>query len=194
MDRETVRSSPIIQFAVFFEAGICLFAAVLGWLLNVPALSRIHPTWTSLISGVLATGPLLFAMWWCSNSSLKPLQKLMNQVEESLVPVFLGASSGTLLLISVLAGLGEELLFRGVFQIGLAAWVGLPIALAATSTLFGLAHLITPTYAVLAGLIGVYFGVLAVATDSLFAPIVAHAFYDWVALMYLVSPRRRKDT
>lgn len=192
MVQETERNSPIVQFAVFFEAGICVFAVFLGWLLNVPVLSRINATWTSLISGIIATGPLLCAMWWCSTTRLSPLRKLMNQVEESLVPVFLGASWGTLLLISILAGLGEELLFRGVFQIGFAAWVGLPIALAATSILFGLAHLITPTYAVLAGLIGVYLGVLAVTTDSLFAPIVAHALYDWVALMYLVSPRRRK--
>ena len=194
MTRGAERNKPIVRFAVFFEAGICLFAGFLGWLLGVPTLSRIHPTWTSLLSGILAAGPLLLAMWWCSNSSLKPLRTLMNQVEESLVPLFLGASSATLLLISVLAGLGEELLFRGVFQLGLTAWFGVPIALVATSTLFGLAHLITPTYAVLAGLIGVYFGLLAVATDSLLAPIVAHALYDWVALMYLVSPRRRKAT
>ena len=95
------------------------------------------------------------------------------------------------ILISLLAGLGEELLFRGVLQLGLTDWFGLPIALVATSTLFGLAHLITPTYAVLAGIIGIYFGMLAVVTDSLFAPVAAHALYDWAALTYLVSSARR---
>ena len=68
----------------------------------------------------------------------------------------------------------------------------MPMAVLVTSTLFGLAHLVTPTYAVLAGLIGIYFGVLAVVTDSLLVPIVAHALYDYAALTYLVGPFRRR--
>ena len=192
MTSKNKTSGTILRIAVVFEAGIFLFAWVLGWLLRIPTVKQMNPTWTSLAVGILATGPLLAGMWWCSRSQLTPLRVLMHQVDESIVPLFLGASSGTLLVISLLAGLGEELLFRGVFMTGLAGWFGLPVALVATSVLFGLAHLITPTYALLAGLIGIYFGILAVFTGGLFAPVLAHALYDWAALSYLVSSKRSK--
>ena len=52
--------------------------------------------------------------------------------------------------------------------------------------LFGLAHPITPFYAILAGLIGVYFGWLMIASENLLVPVVAHGAYDFVALIYLV--------
>jgi len=192
MTRETQKTGTIIRFAVFFEAGIVLFAWVLGWLVNIPPLRQVNLTWTGLLAGILATGPLLLGMWWCSRSRLEPLRALMDQVEKSIVPLFLGASSRTLLLISLLAGLGEECLFRGVIQTGLTGWIGMPMAVVVTSMLFGLAHLVTPTYAVVAGIIGIYFGVLAVVTDSLLVPIVAHALYDYAALTYLVSSYRRR--
>jgi len=58
------------------------------------------------------------------------------------------------------------------------------------SMLFGLAHLVTPTYALLAGIIGAYLGTLVFVTGDLFAPILSHALYDYVALRYLVRQDR----
>jgi hypothetical protein len=48
---------------------------------------------------------------------------------------------------------------------------------------------LTPTYAALATLIGLYMGVLLVVSGGILAPIVAHAAYDFVALWYLVKLR-----
>ncbi len=182
----------IIRLGVAVEAGILLFAIVLGWLFSHPPLQSIRVSWTAAFEGTAATVPLLIAMWGCSRSSCGPIKDLMRQVEEEVIPLFEGAPSHALLLISILAGIGEECLFRGVLQPGLATWVGLPIALILTSGLFGLAHFISPTYAVLAGLIGAYLGVVAVVTDNLFVPIAAHALYDFAAFKYLLSPKRRR--
>jgi membrane protease YdiL (CAAX protease family) len=92
-----------------------------------------------------------------------------------------------LAVISALAGLGEEMLFRGVVQTLIERASGSPwLAVAAASVLFGLAHPITRTYAVLAALIGVYLGWLFLANGNLLVPIVAHAAYDFVALVYLL--------
>ncbi len=125
-----------------------------------------------------------------------PLRDLDRIMREGVLPLFRDCSLGELLLVSVLAGLGEEMLFRGVVQVGFERLLGSPwIALAAASVLFGLAHPITMTYAVLAGLIGVYFGWLLMATGNLLAPITTHAAYDFVALVYLVwseTPRREQ--
>ena len=94
------------------------------------------------------------------------------------------------MLISLFAGAGEEMLFRGLIQAGLDEWMTGPagawIALAVASLLFGLAHMVSATYAVVAALIGAYLGALLIATDNLLAPIVAHGLYDFVALIYLV--------
>jgi hypothetical protein len=94
-----------------------------------------------------------------------------------------------LALISALAGIGEEALFRGVMQTGLVPVVGLPAAVALTSVAFGLAHYLSLTYAAYAALVSVYLGVLLVYTDNLLVPVIAHAAYDFVALVYLTRVR-----
>jgi len=58
--------------------------------------------------------------------------------------------------------------------------------------LFGAAHWLTLSYALLAGVIGVYLGVVFLLTENLLIPITAHALYDVVALSVLArSPRRQ---
>ena len=92
------------------------------------------------------------------------------------------------------AGLGEELLFRGLVQAGLAKLIpgaaGVWIALVVASLVFGIFHWLNTTYAFLAALAGLYFGLLLMATGSLWPPIVAHALYDFVALWYLLRPNQ----
>ena len=117
--------------------------------------------------------------------------RLRRVVERLLVPLFQHLSVAELAIISILAGLGEEMLFRGVLQAALAGWlegtVGVLVGLAAASVLFGFAHAITPAYFVLAMLIGAYLGGLWLWTGNLLAPIVAHAGYDFIALWYLAK-------
>lgn len=76
----------------------------------------------------------------------------------------------------------EEALFRGWLQPVMChrwgAWVGL----AATSLLFGLAHSVrtpSPIAVVNATLAGLTFGLLALRTGGLAAPIAAHFGYNW---------------
>ena len=59
--------------------------------------------------------------------------------------------------------------------------------------LFGLGHWITPSYGVLAGIIGGYLGLLTMASSNLLPAILAHALYDFAALVYLkeLVPIRR---
>src|SRR5262249_40898930 len=91
-----------------------------------------------------------------------------------------------LAVISLVAGFGEEMLFRGVMQGVLGRWLGAGYGLTIAAVAFGLLHLITPTYALLATLCGVYFGGLILLTENLLVVIVPHALYDFLALLYLV--------
>jgi uncharacterized protein len=50
-------------------------------------------------------------------------------------------------------------------------------------------HWITRTYALLAALVGLYLGGLWLWTGNLLVPIVAHALYDFVALIWILRRR-----
>ncbi len=176
----------VVRVAVVFEGGLVVLAWGLGWLLALPPFERIYLRWQAVAWGVVATWPLLLGMWWCARTQWGPFPRLMRDVEESLLPPFADCSYFELALISLLAGLGEEALFRGVMQSALAYWLNHWGALVVASVLFGLGHLITPTYAILAGLIGLYLGGLLMAYDNLLLVIVVHALYDFVALIYLL--------
>lgn len=163
-----------------------LLALALGWWLGVAPFATLAWTWRGLAWGIAATAPLLLGLAWCLRTSLAPVARLVRVAERRIAPLFAGSGPVGLALVALFAGLGEETLFRGVIQPGLAAHLPAWAALAATATLFGLAHWITPTYALLAGLVGAYLGGLLLVGGNLLVPIVAHALYDLVALSLLV--------
>lgn len=95
-------------------------------------------------------------------------------------PLFEHVTAWQIVVVSVLAGTAEELLFRGVLQ----PLVGLPAA----SVIFGAVHVGGRSflgYGAWAACIGASFGWLMVMTGGLLAPIVAHAVYDALALAYV---------
>jgi membrane protease YdiL (CAAX protease family) len=189
--------------ALLFEGGLGLAAMAAGWLLgHSPAVGIDLSGWTSSVAarpqlaavgyGLLATVPLLFALWLIDRYPLGPLHSL-RQIAEDLIPrMFGGASILQLAVVSLAAGLGEELLFRGFVQAGLSRLIGPPygswIALAAAALLFGVCHWLNTTYAAAALVAGLYFGLIFWATGSLWTPLVCHALYDFVALVYLIRP------
>ena len=176
--------------AVVFEGGLGLLAVVLGWLLAVSWWDRLTIDAGGVAWGIAATGPMLLSMLVVRRSRWQPFVRL-NAVAEHLVDeLFAGASVVDLATVSLLAGVGEELLFRGVLQAWLSGWIGPVAGVLLASVLFGMAHWITKTYAVLAILIGVYLGWLFLHFDNLLVPIVAHGLYDFLALMIVMRDRR----
>ena len=173
----------------------CLIVAALlgGWLLRVRPLAMWQFGWVALATGVVATAPLLLGLVWSVRTRFEPLARLTRAVEDKVVPLFEGCTVAHLAAIALLAGIGEEMLFRGLTQTAAARPLGPWGGLAAASALFGLAHPITPLYALLAGLIGAYLGGLLMVTENLVVPTVVHALYDFVALLYVASLARRRS-
>ena len=100
--------------------------------------------------------------------------------DEVLLPLFSRLGGVSIIVLGAAAGLGEEWLFRGVVQPAL----GLPAA----SVVFGLAHvggLKMLPFGIWAAVMGLVMGGLAIATDGIIAPIVAHGVYDMLALEYI---------
>lgn len=196
-DESSGHGPNMAAIAVAFEGGLGLLALLLGWLLGVwpiPGLARTgvawDQQWPALAWGLAATGPMLLGFWLIDRVAWGPLAALKADVERLVVPVFRDSSVVDLALVALAAGAGEELLFRGLIQHGLAQWLGgswgIWIALAVASVFFGLAHMLSATYAVLAALIGAYLGWLLIWTGNLLAPALAHGLYDFIALLYMV--------
>ncbi|HEV3416929.1 MAG TPA: CPBP family intramembrane glutamic endopeptidase [Pirellulales bacterium] len=177
--------SHFVRNAMLFEGSLALVAIALGRFLATPPWVQIRWNWPGIGWGLAACVPLLVAMLGLRQLRIGPLGRLNRIVDEFVVPLFAGCTILDFALISLVGGLGEELLFRGVIQAALAKWLGIAAGIAVASLLFGLAHIITPAYAVMATIIGIYFGWLWLETGNLLAPIVAHAAYDFAALAYL---------
>jgi membrane protease YdiL (CAAX protease family) len=176
----------LILLALILEAGLGVLAWGLGCLLGQPPLVSLRWEVHALLLGVPATLPLLAIFYLCLRCPVGPFARIKQFFDQVIRPFFAPCSLLTLALLSLAAGVGEEMLFRGVLQAAFGRWLGLWLGLAAASALFGLLHMITPTYAVLATVMGAYLGWLWLTTENLLVVIVTHALYDWIALLYLV--------
>lgn len=190
---DAVTRSVFVGLAIAVEGGFVLLAWLLGWLVEVPALDRFSFDLAGLGWGLLATPPLLAAFFLASRHPVGPLRSIARFTDETLRPLASTCSLVDLLGISVLAGFAEELFFRGVaqeaFRVGLLEPLGpagsLAVALGVSACLFGIMHAVTPGYALFAAIMGVYFGLTYHLTGNLFSVMVAHALYDFVALVWL---------
>jgi membrane protease YdiL (CAAX protease family) len=97
--------------------------------------------------------------------------KFLNEVLEGLG---VGRRLLALVVLGVVAPVGEELFFRGLVLRRLTGPVGPTNAVLLSALLFGLLHL-DPVQSPAACLIGIYFGALVLRTGSLWTSIVAHA-------------------
>jgi membrane protease YdiL (CAAX protease family) len=174
---------------VLFEAGLGVLAFVLGWLIDYPIWQAIHWNIHDALAALVATVPLLLIFFLCVRWPIGPLARIKAFAEEVLKPLFRSCTLLDLAAISLSAGFGEEALFRAVLQSILNRWVTLWAALVLASLVFGLLHSITPTYAVLATLMGAYLGWLYIASGNLLVPILVHALYDFVALAFVARDR-----
>lgn len=83
------------------------------------------------------------------------------------------------LVVSVFAGVFEEIAYRGYLMAWFGVWLGPWGALAASSILFGLAHLYQGRLGVLVtAVLGALFGWIYLETGSLLLPILLHAALD----------------
>jgi hypothetical protein len=184
----------LVTLAVLFEGGLALVAWGAAWLFGEPLWARLDWSAEAAAWGVAATLPMLAVFGLCLQLRLPPLARIRRLCEEVIRPLFAPCGLAELALISLLAGLGEEALFRGVLQTVLARWLATWAAVVLTAVVFGLLHALTPTYALLATLMGAYLGVVWLVAGNLLVVILAHALYDFVVLVYLTrSPPLPSD-
>ena len=165
----------------FVELGfVVLAAAIAHFALGVPFPTPLRLTADGALLGLGATvplGALSLVTMTSLGQRIGPLRRISELLKGILGPGLREWTPAQILLLSGAAGVGEEVLFRGVIH-------GL-VGIHATSIVFGALHALTPTYFVLAAGLSYYLGWLLDSTGNLLVPIVVHAAYDAIGLFLL---------
>lgn len=170
------------------EFALIPVAYVLSWLSDVPLDGTVHLSLSQLLLGAAAALVPLGGVAAVIAFPRGPFASLVRLVDRLLVPFFRDWTPWEMLLVSLAAGVGEELLFRGVVQAALTRWTTAGTGLALAGIAFGLVHFLSATYFVLASFMGWYLGWLWDWSGNLLVPMTTHAVYDFVVLLYV---RRR---
>ncbi len=173
-----------LTLAVLFEGGLIGIASALGWWFGVDPLAHFAWSASGLYWGLVATVPMFGLFLVTNRFPIGPLRGIKQFLHDALGPSLVACRWYDLLLLAAVAGMGEELLFRGVLQPLLGNFW--------SNVIFGLAHLITLPYAILAGLIGGYLGWLLDQSDNILAPIITHGLYDFLAFLVVARECRSK--
>jgi hypothetical protein len=165
------------------EGGILVIAILLGWWRDVPFWQDVHYIPFHILLGIGFGVPLL----GCIFVLLKLPWKVLDQMHkdfELVVTLFKNATVFDLLLVSIMAGICEEALFRGFFQLWIGQSLSPPVTIFIVAILFGLAHCISKIYVVLTLIISLFLSIQLHYFDNLLVPILTHAAYDFFALVY----------
>ncbi|MGE3820479.1 MAG: lysostaphin resistance A-like protein [Isosphaeraceae bacterium] len=174
---------------VILEGALAPVALILGAFLDQHPLSEFSWTRDALSHGALATLPMLAVLWITIRWPYGPFRRIKEFFDYELRPALADARWHDLALLSLAAGLGEEMLFRGVIQGAAVDWFGPVGGVVAASVLFGLLHPVSPAYVVLASLLGAFLGTILLREGNLLTVVIAHSLYDFIALIILLRPR-----
>ncbi len=179
----------LILFAVFFETGLAPFSLLLGWLMGHQPLEHFVWSLKDAVWGIAAAMPLIALFLAMLRWPVGPLAAVKEFCEQEVVPLFRDSNWSELALISLSAGVGEEMFFRGVLQASLTDWLGIGSGLALASILFGVLHPISISYIIIAAFTGLYLGAIWIYNGNLLTVMLTHTIYDFVALGYLIRLR-----
>ena len=191
-----VKVNESLVYAVLFELGLGVFAIAVGLFLGVNPREHLVPWWDfggilkSLALGAVVGTSLAIAMQVVSLLPFRSIQELDRRVQSQLKTLLGPMGIPELLLLSLSAGIGEELLFRGLIQGWWMSFYENPTmqealpGILVSALCFGFAHPLSKAYIAIAFIAGVLFSVLYWATDDLLACVLAHGIYDAIICVY----------
>lgn len=178
--------------ACAFEASLIVVAIFLGSIAGINPFANLYFSETAVAFGIIGTGPLFILLFSLEQMQGDALIKIKQLLLDTLGPSLHRYHWTDLFMLAAIAGLSEEILFRGVIQPWIESAWGMAAGLIGSNIIFGLVHAVTPLYAVLAALVGIYLGL---ALDyggerNLLTPVVIHSFYDFLAFIALMRSYR----
>jgi membrane protease YdiL (CAAX protease family) len=181
-------STHFFRTACVFEASLIVVALLLAWIADINPFVSLYFSVSAIAIGVLGTIPLFFIFLSSQHLAHQSLREIKDLLLKTLAPSLHQRPWTDLLLLATIAGVSEELLFRGVIQPWIAASWGFAAGLWVSNIIFGLVHAVTPLYALLVTMVGVYLSLSMTVggENNLFIPIIIHSLYDFLAFIALM--------
>ncbi|MDA3937593.1 MAG: CPBP family intramembrane metalloprotease [Actinomycetota bacterium] len=166
---------------VLTEGALLLIAVVIMWWADLWPTLEVRPI--HLVLGAIVGAGSSWIAIRLAHSTWKPFRRI-RQDFDLFIGLFAGSPTIDLVIVSVLAGVCEEALFRGLLQTWAATWTNPHLAVVLAAVVFGLTHAISRPYVVFVTVLGLMLGYLYHFTGSLAAVMLAHALYDLIALYW----------
>lgn len=195
MKQQSIDPKSFFNMAIRFEGGLAIVALAIAWLVDINPLNSFALDILGVAWGVAGTLPLFLLLLFFYSFPVGAFYKIKRLLIEVLGPCFNVCRWYELLLLAFLAGVSEELLFRGVLQPWFEGLWGVIAAVIVSNILFGLAHAVTVVYALLASLVGIYLAALFDIGEqrNLLIPIVTHGLYDFLAFIVVLRSYRQEN-
>ncbi len=162
--------------AALLVGGVLIYVTGTPWQLAPAGVA--HAIFWGLFGGVLVYMGVSILTRFRIADSLVDIVKYLR-------PLFKGLSFWQTVILASMAGIGEEVFFRGFLQTWLAGYMSVELAIATAAVVFGLMHFVSLSYFLLTTLLGMAFGFTYSLTGSLLLIIIWHGSYDIIAIWML---------
>ena len=182
----------LLKMTLLIEGGMLFLALLIAYPLEIQFWQHLSLNPRTLLLGTTATLPMLTGVILLHTTNWKMTQQLHKDFQ-LVIQMFRKSTITDIAFISIMAGLCEEALFRGLLQNLIANYTTPAIALILASLIFGIFHLVSLSYAIFVTIIGIYLGGLYLLIQDLTIPIIAHTLYDFIALLYALHIGKTQD-
>lgn len=192
MNEPSINPDNFFKTACYFESSLILVAIALGWIADINPFAYLDFNERVVFNGILGTLPLCIIFLALNQTQSDALQKIRRVLHDTLGPSLAKHHWTDLFVLAAIAGISEEILFRGVIQPWLENSWGMIAGLLISSLIFGLIHAVTLLYFIMATAVSVYLGMYLDYdnTRNLLTPIIIHGLYDFFAFMVIVHAYR----
>ena len=192
MNEPVIDPKKFFKTALYFESSLILVAIILGAIAQINPFEFIDFNERVLLNGLIGTLPLCVIFLALNHLKIEPLLKIRKILHDTLGESLVDLHWTDLFVLAAVAGISEEILFRGVIQPWLENSWGIVAGLIISSVLFGLVHAVTWLYFILAVSVSFYLGMYLdyENTRNLVTPIIIHGLYDFFAFMVILQSYR----
>lgn len=185
MTKLCIQRYRLFLIGVLFEFLAGVFAIILSLIFKYKIFSNVKINTSEFTKGVLYAIPVMiffYALFKIPSQRLKQIEITIT----NFVHTILGNCSVIhFAIISIVAGVCEELLFRGFLQGFFSQKLGLLPSIILTNLAFGLMHPVSYLYSLITFIAGCYFSMVLHFEKNLFVLMVTHSLYDFIALCYI---------
>lgn len=192
MNEPPIDLDNFFKTACYFESALILVAIAFGWLVDINPFEFIIFNEQAVINGIMGALPLCLIFIALNQLQMDSLKKTRRVLYQTLGSSLHRHHWADLFVLAAIAGISEEILFRGVIQFWMEGLWGMMAGILVSSIIFGLVHAVTALYFVMATAVSIYLGLYLDYDNSrnLLTPIIIHGLYDFFALVVILHSYR----